>query len=158
MLSDGWNYGGTIETGYTLNLGKRHVIEPQMQLTWQRYETGPATDVYERNYTWDDADSLRARAGLRWGLAHDPRKEKALLPWLRVSALHEYRGDYALHVKGHRDRVYTYDTDLGGASYRFDGGLLYVIGKSASLGLSAAWRTGDVEDGFSVQASAQLAW
>jgi outer membrane autotransporter protein len=97
MQTHGTGLTAAVEGGYPFALGSRMVLEPQVQLVYQRTALDPVTDDLT-TITFDDAASFTGRLGARvsrsWG---QPTTRPSTL-WGRVSVWKEFDGESRFHV------------------------------------------------------------
>jgi len=118
---DGWGIGASVQGGIPLDLGNNLVIEPQAQLSYQRFWFDTFTDVDGIEVDLDGGESLRGRLGTRVQTSFQgdiAGKPAVWTPYVEASAVHEFLDGSGITAAG-----VTFATDNGGTSALFAGGL-----------------------------------
>ncbi len=95
MKPNGFGLLGSLEAGYTFKLGNGFALEPQAQAVYQTVSFDNSHDQFGF-VRFDDADSVRARVGLRlaktWNRADEGQAPRLITGWVRANAWHEFLG------------------------------------------------------------------
>ncbi len=92
------------EFGWRFDFAKSFYVEPQVEIAYTHVDADALSLSDGSRYRFDDADSLMGRAGFALGLQCPENGNTA---YLRVSAVHEFLGDYS--VQGGNGSVYEID-------------------------------------------------
>jgi len=128
---DGWGVGASVQGGIPLDLGNNLVIEPQAQLSYQRFWFDTFTDVDGIEVDLDGGESLRGRLGTRvqTSFAGDiAGKPVVWTPYVEASAVHEFLDGAGITAAG-----VTFATDNGGTRALFAGGLEADLASNSTL-------------------------
>ncbi|MDR2675063.1 MAG: autotransporter-associated beta strand repeat-containing protein [Opitutaceae bacterium] len=144
----------SLEAGRAIAAGAFGRVEPAAQLLYQRQNFDDNVDRHRRDYSFDAADSLQARGGIRWSRgAPAAGAARAFLPWLRVGGGYEFRGKQSLRVG-----LFNLENDLGGALFLAGGGATFLIGPRCGVHVSAEWMRGANAGTLSASAGMRFAW
>jgi outer membrane autotransporter protein len=149
----GAGISASLEAGYAIMSGAHGRIEPVAQLIYQRRNFSENIDRFERDYRFGAADSLQARAGLRWSRNVPAGANKALVPWLRVGGGYEFNGRQNLRVG-----LFDLENNPGGALFLADCGVTLLLGPRASLYAGGIWSQGGNIETLSASAGARFSW
>jgi outer membrane autotransporter protein len=153
MKGDSW--GGSIETGLALPLGRAWRLEPQVQLTCQTHRIDKTKNADGRTFEVDRATSLEGRAGVRlWRDLSWRAGMSKLTPWLRTSWLREFKGRTIVRVTDEDPFL----NDLGGSTAMIDLGLALELGRGFTVNARGACFLGGKTTGHGFDAALGRAW
>jgi outer membrane autotransporter protein len=141
--ADGESWGGLIEAGYRID-GGRYFVEPLASIEYENLEL----DRFSRFGTavaFDEADSLRGKAGLRFGAVLDD-SPNTIVGYGKVQAIHEFEGKDAVTLTNtavvafENDRPDTYGRATVGLNIAMPSGVRAFIEGTADF-------AGDVDGG-----------
>lgn len=150
---DGDSLAVSVAGGYPYALSDIFRIEPQVQLTYQYHSIDDATDSLERVYRYNNTDSLEARGGLRLTANTTWYEKVPVALWVRGSYAFELRGRGEVTVGKH-----VIENDFNGGAAVLDGGLIFQLGKHASINCSGAWYYGSAITGFAFDVGLGFSW
>jgi outer membrane autotransporter protein len=134
---DGRGWGLSLEGGYPIEMGGGLTIQPQAQLAWQRVRFDTFTDVDGINVDLQGGESLRGRAGVRAEKTAPSTTTHAISPFAEVNLLHEFFDGNNITASG-----VGFNSDLGGTSVQFSGGLNAQLGKNTAMFASLGYEKG----------------
>ncbi|OAM89412.1 hypothetical protein AW736_13170 [Termitidicoccus mucosus] len=153
MKGDSW--GGSIETGIALPLGRAWRLEPQAQLIYQTHDIDKAKDTIGRTYEIDSADSLDGRVGVKlWRDMPWRNGMRKFTPYIRASWLYEFKGASIVHVGDEEP----FRNDLGGSTGMIDLGIALELGRGFAINAKGSWFFGGMTTGHSIDAGLGYAW
>ncbi len=133
---DTFGWGASVEGGYPFwNDARTRLLEPQLQLIYQRIPTDDDQDAAAR-VRFDDMTSLAARLGLRWAGTRtlEPTNvgiRRLLSGWLRLNVWHEFQGQPVTEFSSANGYV-PFKADLKGTWWQLNAGLTWQMGASTS--------------------------
>lgn len=123
----GWGWGLSLEGGYPFEVSDKLILEPQVQLAYQRIWFDRFTDVDGIAVDLKSGDSLRGRLGGRVQKTYET-KDQQWSPFVEINVIREF-------LKGGRIKAsgVGFGADTGGTSLQFGGGLNAQLGRNAAI-------------------------
>jgi outer membrane autotransporter protein len=132
--------------------------EPQLQLTWQAHDIDNLTDERARHYDLDTAESLESRVGVRLWLEREWKPGLRVIPWLRVSYLHEFRGETTIRITGADGAPNACTSTLGGDRGALELGATMQLARRLTLDARAGYTHGDRTQGHGFDLGCAYSW
>lgn len=132
----GWGLGVSVEGGYPFEMGEKLILEPQVQLAYQRVRFDHFTDVDNITVDLENGNSLRGRAGLRVQKTYEARGQQ-WSPYAEINLLHEFLKGGTIQASGVGFR-----SDLGGTSLQVGAGLNAQLGRDTAFFLTLGYEKG----------------
>lgn len=159
--TDGWNYGASVEGGYTLTTSRFGTLEADAALSGQKVATGTGSNNRHK-YTFDDGESFKARAGVRWHHFFALSGEEWLHPWLRAGVSHEFSNRYNMYVDDAgtpaNAHTYVFENNLRGTQFDISAGFGWGITSQFSFNFSVAFTTGKAREACTASGGIRYAW
>lgn len=152
--TDGNAFTASLEAGYPLPLGGNWTLEPQGQLIWQRVSLDATQDRFS-TITYDDADGLTGRLGLRLRTTL-AQGGITWQPWFKANVWHGALGASSVLFGG-----VPIDTDADATALEIGAGLDVQLSKTVGLYAIAGYTTnlgGEHRRGVSGNAGVRIAW
>lgn len=142
LKGDARGYAVSLEGAYPLRFRQDWVVEPQAQLTYQRFDGEPTSDI-AAEVDFEDTDSLIGRLGLRVArtLVRGEGSERLeSTGWLRANYSHEFMDDPTTTFSS-EDGPVVFQSDLGSDWLELNGGFTHQITPDAAFygGVGYQW-------------------
>jgi fibronectin-binding autotransporter adhesin len=145
-------FGAALEIGREITVGK-WLVEPQLQVFWQRTNVDRAGDRFGRIYNIDAIQSLTGRAGALLSRTFVPRENWQLRPYARLGYAEELDGRATMLLETIGEKI-TYDNDLGGGGAILNAGVALRIRDRFDLWADATWHGAGKAEGCSLNLGA----
>lgn len=132
----GWGLVLSVEGGYPFEVGEKLILEPQVQLAYQRVRFDRFTDVDNIRVDLENGNSLSGRAGLRVQKTYEARGQQ-WSPFVEINLLHEFLKGGTIQASGVGFR-----SDLGGTGLQVGAGLNAQLGRDTALFLTLGYEKG----------------
>jgi autotransporter-associated beta strand protein len=150
---EGWGTTVALEAGRAFATADAGVFEPQARVMWQNTRLDETADAFKREYSFDDADSLHAQAGLRWHMSVPTWPAGAIIPSFRVAVGYEFLADSRITVMD-----VPFDNDMGGLDFTVGGSLMWWFNRNVGAYVNGAWTMGDVVNSTAVTVGLRVNW
>ncbi len=150
---EGWGTTVAFETGRAFETASAGRFEPQARVLWQNTRLDETADVFKRDYSFDDAGSLHAQAGLRWHMSVPAGSTGAIIPSFHVAAGYEFLADSRITVMD-----VPFDNDMGGFDFTAGGSLTWWFTRDAGAYVNGAWTMGEAVNSTAVTAGLRVNW
>ncbi|MDR0353899.1 MAG: autotransporter domain-containing protein [Opitutaceae bacterium] len=150
---EGWGTTLALEAGRAFATAGAGVFEPQARIMWQNTRLDETADAFKREYSFDDADSLHAQAGLRWHMTVPTWPNGALIPSFRVAVGYEFLADSRITVMD-----VPFDNDLGSLDFTIGGSLMWWFNRDVGACVNGAWTMGDIVNSTAITIGLRVNW
>ncbi|WP_342750619.1 autotransporter-associated beta strand repeat-containing protein [Termitidicoccus mucosus] len=150
---EGWGTTVALEAGRAFATAGAGVFEPQARVMYQNTRLDETADAFKREYSFDDADSLHAQAGLRWHMSVPTWPDGAIIPSFRVAVGYEFLADSRITVMD-----VPFDNDLGGLDFTAGGSLMWWFNRDVGAYVNGAWTMGEVVNSTAITAGLRVNW
>jgi fibronectin-binding autotransporter adhesin len=134
---NGRGVGISLEGGYPFDLAGGLVIEPQVQLSYQKIKFNTFTDVDQIAVDLKDGESLRGRFGGRIQQIFDKNTDRSWLPFIEANLIHEFLSDGSINASG-----VEFASDSIGTSLQLGGGINAQVGANKIVFASVSYEKG----------------
>lgn len=134
---DGLGLGLSLEGGYPMDLGGGLVVEPQVQLSYQKIKFDGFVDVDRITVDLQDGESLQGRVGGRIKKVFDANTARQWTLYAEGNLVHEFLKDRGITAGG-----ISFASDSLGTSAQLGGGINAQLGANTTLYASVSYSKG----------------